>query len=205
MPSLTNELSGSASQGGGLLDNAYFQNVASEFIALLIIVVGGYLIHRFWGRRRLLRFFGIQKSKRIVLYLSNLQIVAGGSLGTGGVARNYSGPALAVDEAAIASAYQRLFNLLIPGMDNLPGVLRWIFLSDVETVIGPSPRDLAQIERIGSIIAFGSPGYNSVSSWVESDLHSAGTFQQNNSAVVISNVPAFTNISAAFLSHCPTN
>lgn len=68
---------------------ALFLNVASEFIALSLIVLVGWVLYYFTRRSPLLAFFNIKKPKRIVLYLSHLRIQPGGAIGIGNVPRSF--------------------------------------------------------------------------------------------------------------------
>jgi hypothetical protein len=49
------------------------ENLVSDVLFLVIAIVGGWLLYKITYRSRLLKFFGIHKSRRITVYLSNLR------------------------------------------------------------------------------------------------------------------------------------
>src|SRR2546423_4358273 len=77
-----------------MFDNPYVQNVLSEFIALGLLFLMGLIVYHFTHRRLLLRFFNINSSKRIVVYLSHLRIRPTGALGIDGQVRSFAESAL---------------------------------------------------------------------------------------------------------------
>jgi hypothetical protein len=139
-----------------MLDNPYVQNVVSEFIALLLIALIGLAIYHITGRRRLLKFFNISRSKNLCLYLSNLSIPSGGSVGVDGVPRSYAGPAIPLYEVHLVPVFQRFFNLLIPGIESMPGFLKSLFLSDVTINVAASPPTQEEVDRNTTLITVGS-------------------------------------------------
>jgi len=54
--------------------------VASDFITIAFLTLAGTLVYRFSRRRGLLRFFGCAKTRKLCLYLSNLDILFGGAI-----------------------------------------------------------------------------------------------------------------------------
>jgi hypothetical protein len=182
-----------------LLDNPYFQNVASEFIALLLLVLGGLALYHATGRRRLLRFFNIHQTKTVAIYFSNVFVPTGGSVGVDGVARSFSGSAIPLSEVHLVPAFQRLFNLLIPGADSLPGFLKYLILSGITVNVMASPGSRDDLERSSSIIAIGSPGYNRASEHIETAFHSFARFVSDNRALQLSSNAAVTDPQAGFV------
>jgi len=114
-----------------MVQNPYFQNVASEFIAIAIIVLVSWTAYRFTQRRALLRFFHCVGTKRVVLYLSNLKIRTGGAIGVDEQPRSFGETAIPLSEVNIIPWFQRLFNFLVPGLSSQPGIFRWLLISDV--------------------------------------------------------------------------
>jgi hypothetical protein len=171
----------------------YVQNVASDFIFLILSALIGLVIHHFSGRRRLLKFFDIERSKNLCLYLSNLSIPVGGSLGVDSVPRSYSGPAIPLYEVHILPIFQRLFNLLIPGLDSVPGFLKTLVLSDVILNVLASPLNQSDVDQESTLITIGSPGYNRASERVERHFHALAKFVNNNSDLQLGNTPPITD------------
>lgn len=170
----------------------YIINLLAEATFLLLLIIGGYL----WlvrGRRPMLRFFGVEQSRRLVIYWSRLRIILGGSVGVDGQQRKFGGQAVPFSETLLLPVYQRLFNYPVPGLSDAPGPLRRVFLADVDLEAAASPVDSAQRDTGGSLIAVGSPGYNGISLWIENSLHAPGRFIQENSAIEVSGVQPFTD------------
>lgn len=150
-----------------LLDNPYFQNIASDLLTVLLLVaVGGfwYLLSR---RRRLLLFFGCSRTRKITLYLSNLEIVRGGALDPEGRPRGYVGSSTPGYELPFIAAAYRLFLSPVPGLSSQPGRWKYIALRDVHLSVSPAPVSTLDINSNATIITVGSIGYNTVSRVVE--------------------------------------
>jgi hypothetical protein len=182
-----------------MLNNPYVQNVASEFIALLLMALIGLAIYHITGRRRLLKFFNMTDSKNLCLYLSNLSIPSGGSLGVDGVPRSYSGPAIPLYEVHLVPGFQRLFNLLIPGIEGMPSFLKSLFLSDVTINAAASPATQKEVDRNTTLITVGSPGYNRASQRVETVFHALAKFVNDNSALQLGDVTPVTDSNCSFV------
>src|SRR4051794_32026907 len=93
-------------------------NIVADFLFLGLTIVGGWLLIRATGRSKLLGFFNVTESKRIVIYLSNLTIYPGGAIGVDGVPRSYQWGAIPQYEVDLIPAFQRLFNVIVPGLES---------------------------------------------------------------------------------------
>lgn len=145
-------------------------NIIADFIFLFIsIFIGwsGFLVLR---RRKLLRFFGIDESKKISIYLSNLKIIEHGSLGSDGKPGLYKGTAVVFNEALQAISLQSLFTYKIPVLNQQPGLLRYLLVADIQFILQAAPLNENEIEKDSTIITFGSPAYNIVSQLIEDNL-----------------------------------
>lgn len=162
-----------------MMDNPYVQNVVSEFIALFMLVFFGYVIYRITGRRKLLAFFHLSKEKRFVTYLSRVTVAMGGSIGVDGKPRSFTGPACAWTEVELIGLIQRLFNYISPGVDNLPGFLKSILISDVTNEFLPSPILQSEVDSQAPFLALGSPAYNAASLRIESDYNPLARFESD--------------------------
>jgi hypothetical protein len=141
--------------------------VASNYIALAIAIVLGALIYRLSRRRRLLRFFGCSRSRRVRLYLSNLDIKRGGAMDPSGLPRSFEGPSTPGYELPFIPAIFRLFLAPVPGLSDQPGWWKSLALRNVEIDTSPSPRSVLDIDESATLITVGSVGYNTVSAEVE--------------------------------------
>jgi hypothetical protein len=182
-----------------ILENNYFINVASEFIFLCLLIFIGFIIYHFSRRRHLLKFFNISDSKKIIIYLSHLRIIPGGALGIDNQPRSFGESAIPLTEVNLIHVFQRLFNFIVPGVENLPGLLKSLLISDVDVCILPSPLNTGEVERSDSFVSIGSPGYNVASAHIENALHPIGTFANNNSAISIYGIPPITDLRCSFV------
>jgi len=182
-----------------VLMNDYVVNVLSEFIALFLLFVFGWGIYRLTRRRKLLRFFNLSESKRILVYLSHLRVQPGGAIGVDGNPRSFGESALPLSEVSLFPIFSRLFNFVVPGVDNLPGVLRWLVISDVEVILAPSPLKAGDVERQATFIAVGSPAYNIASMHIENAFHPIGVIDINNSSISIPGEKSMTDLRYALV------
>jgi|SRR5215813_691608 len=149
------------------------------FVISLIIGGGWYL----WRRRALLSLFQVGKTKPLIIYLSRVEVVQGGSVGVGGVARSFAGPTVTASEASAATVLAGIFEYLIPGLESQPGILKTLFTRDISVFVQPSPISVQQIPPEVSIVSVGSPGYNCVSEWAQGQLNPRVWFSRNNDAL----------------------
>lgn len=151
------------------------------FLGLLVLLGSGWL---WWRRRRLLGLFKVSNSTGLTVLLSRLEILPGGAIGFDGMPRSFEGPAVTATEAAAASALGNLFQYLIPGLDTQPGLLKALFVRNVSVLVVPSPLRVGELPNDRTIVAVGSPGYNSVSAWFEQDLNPLIRFSNNHSSLI---------------------
>jgi hypothetical protein len=134
------------------------------FLFLLMLLGSGLLL---WKRRRLLGLFQVSKNRGLTILLARIEVRQWGSGGFDGHPRSFSGPTVAAGEAAAASALANVFEYLIPGLENQPGLLKTLFTRDVDVAVEPSPMTLAEIPNGRTIVAVGSPAFNIASHWVQ--------------------------------------
>ncbi|MBI4811099.1 MAG: hypothetical protein HY800_06625 [Ignavibacteriales bacterium] len=172
--------------------------IANTIFFVLTVLVGwsAFLLFR---RRKLLKFFGIREQKRITVYLSNIRVTQGGSLGTDGRPRAYSGTTVTVGESLQGNLFMNLFSYLAPGLSSQPGILKYLSVSDVEVVVAPSPLREDDIDKTSTIVTLGSPGYNIVSEWVQRSLNPRMRFTNDNSAITVNGLPNITDGRQSFV------
>lgn len=173
--------------------------VLANIAFTLLVIITGWIIYYFSERRRLLNFFNISSTKRLVIYLSNLRIVQGGSIGTDGKQRNYSGTTVVYNEQIAANKFKESFNYLMPSLSESPSFLSKILFADIKVTSIPSPLSTAEIESNCTIISFGSPGYNLVSEEIEKYKESQVRMANGNTEIDIDNVPNFTSGEDGFI------
>ncbi len=159
----------------------------------------GWIVYFFTERRKLLRFFNIEDTKRLVIYLGNLRIIRGGSLGTDDLPRGYSGTTIVYNEQVTATKFKEQFNYLVPSLSESPSFLSKILFSDIKVISIPSPLTENEIEANCSIISFGSPGYNKVSEVIETYPETKVRFINDNSAIQLDNIPPLQDTLNGFI------
>lgn len=186
------------SWGRVMYENIITGIIANTIFFVLMIAIGwsAFLIAR---RRKLLKFFGIGQTKRIIVYLSNIRVLQGGSVGTDGKPRAYAGTTVTFGEAVQANLFPNLFSYLIPGLTNQPGILKYLLVSDVKVVVSPSPLREEDIDRSSTIVTFGSPGYNVVSQWAERKLVPRMKFSNDNGNIMVDGLPNITDGRQSFV------
>lgn len=158
------------------------ENLVSDIIFLVSLIIFGWLVFRVTYRSKMIKFFGLTKTRRVSIYLSNIRVKKGGSLGVNNLERSYRGSAVAFGEMLVTNKFQNLFNYFLPSLSDNPGFLSKILISDVTVNLICSPLIETDIEIEHTIITIGSPAYNKVSEVVEKTLSSKAKFDVVNSA-----------------------
>lgn len=165
----------------------FFENILVEIIANFIfsaiLILLGWFVYITTRRNRMMDFFNIKKTKRIVIYLSNIIVQRGGSKGYDGVLRNYYGSTVVLQEQVAANKFRETMNYLAPSLSEGSSVLGKILLSDIKISIVASPNEIGEIDSDATIISFGSPGYNIVSKFIEEHPKTICKFIRNNSSI----------------------
>lgn len=171
----------------------------ANFVFLIFTIVFGWSVFLIARRRRLLKFFNVAKSKRLIIYLSNIRVMQGGSIGIDGISRSYSGTTVTFKESLRSSLFQSLFNYLVPGLSHQPGLLKYLLVSDVKIEIQPSPTRIEDLDKNSTIITLGSPGYNLASDWTEKNLLPPIRFKDDNRKIYVEGLEDITNTRQAFV------
>jgi hypothetical protein len=153
------------------------ENIIADILCLVITVALSWAFFALTRRARLLRFFGVDKSRRIIVYLSNLRIVCGGAIGIDNQRRSYQGATAAFQEMLVANHFRDVFNYLLPSLSDKPNILSKLLISDVQVQLLHSPLSQEELERLSPFITLGSPAYNIASSFVEEKLRSQARFE----------------------------
>ena len=174
-------------------------NLISDFLFLLIVIIIGWIFYALTQRSKVLKFFGIDGSRRIAVYLSNLRVQRGGSIGVDGRPRAYQGTAIAFGEMLAANRFREVFNYILPSLSDKPGILSKLLISDIQLQFAPSPLTLGELEHSCSFISLGSPKYNVASGFIETALHSRARFQEDALAILVGDVPPVTDATYGFV------
>lgn len=174
-------------------------NVVSDFIFVAVVILVGWTLFVATRRRQLLRFYGADASRRIVIYLSNLRVIPGGAIGIDNLRRSYQGSTAAFGEMQVASRFRDLFNYLLPSLSERPGVLSKLLISDIQVQLQPSPLSRGEVDRSCPFVTLGSPAYNAASGLAETELNSRARFGEDCSTMVVGDVPPITDATYGFV------
>jgi len=185
------------------------ENILGGFIAnaifTLAVIIMGWLLYYLTERRKLLKFFNINESKRLVVYLSNLWVFRGGSKGIDDNPRAYTGATVVLNELNIANKYKEGLNYLMPSLSESPSLLSKILFADIKVTIIPSPTNQNEIESNTTVVSFGSPGYNLVSKTLEDNPKAAVRFVDDNRAIQVANLPLIKDTQNGFIQRIVLN
>lgn len=169
----------------GITCMGILENLIAEFIFLAILIIFGLLIYYFTKRRKLLKFFGINKWKKLIIYVANLRVQPGGANDYHNIPRSYQGTAIPYGEMLASNHIKHGFSFLIPALSDSPGILSKLGVSDIKIEITPSPVFGIPIEHSCSVISLGSPAYNLVSSLIETNYNSRLRFDPNGLFITV--------------------
>jgi len=187
------------------MTNSILSDLIANVIFTLLIIGFGWTLHYLTERRKLLKFFNITSSKRLVIYLSNIRVQSGGSIGTDNQPRGYFGTTVVLSELVTATKFKENFNYLAPALSESPKFLSKILFADIKVTIVPSVLHSQDIENQTTIISFGSPGYNVVSGEIEGDNRSRVRFTNDNSGITVTNIPVITDVDNGFIQRIVDN
>ncbi len=178
--------------------NEILIGIASNVLTLALVAVAGGIYVLWIKKRKLSAFFGLGKDRRFIVYLSNIFVTSGGSLGIDGKPRSYDGHSVSFLETDIAKRVQNLLQQFLSVQRWMPDFLKSISIHDIDASAHISPRQPSEVNRASSFLALGSPGYNAASyvcehlrsNWVEVRpdgiwFQGAIRLQKRNGAVVM--------------------
>jgi hypothetical protein len=172
-------------------------DVLANILAAIIIGIAGWLLSIilrlpfiYRRRRKLFEFFGVTKDRpQILVYLSTVFVIPGGSVDFRGTPRTFAGPAVPAAELSTIEPVTRLFN--DPSLDSLPSTFRkwlgdkvhWSF-RPIAPVFSSSPDNRNQVKQ-GNIITVGSQYYNSAGDLYTETCNPILKMTPNNQGMVI--------------------
>jgi hypothetical protein len=180
---------------GGVLEN-----IVADIIFLAILTVSAaalVIVTRWRTHARLLRFLGCRSDQpRLFVFFSTLVVTRFGSIGFGGVAQSYSGPAVPEAEYlltrtisdAVETPSRSLFSrFLILAIQRIPWdrMKRWLGPQEVEVRYELSPLQVPVPLPNAATICLGSPGYNYVTHTYLSTLNPLLTFGPGSNPGII--------------------
>ncbi len=178
-------------------------NLISDLIFLVLVTLLAFMGGVIWirsRRRRIMRFFGISQTRRIVVYLSNIRVVQGGSIGVDGVSRSFSGETVSFEEMRVAGEFANLFAFPFPKISqSLSGFLSGWLVDTTRIQLQRSPVSETEIDRSTCLVTLGSPAYNIVSQCVEQDTNCHAKFSEDMSSITAYNLPPIDDVRYSFL------
>ena len=152
------------------------EGVVANVVTLIVLYLVGRLVYRVVVRTNLKDFFHLGPSG-LVVYASRLAVMPGGSLGRIGLPLSYGGDALPEYELESVNKIERFLSGFHPTSNGSAGVLgqlRWQDTS-LEVKLAPAAPG-GNITEPGCLISIGSPGYNTVSQWIETRFPDLAVF-----------------------------
>lgn len=191
-------------------------NLFSDLIFSLLTIAFFYFIYVVKQRKMMLHFFNISSKKKIVIYISNLEVIKFGSIGVDGRKYSFQGRAIPFEESTAAAHLKNQFNYFVLSQGGNDGLINKILLSDIETIVFPAPADGELFEQNTTVISIGLPPYNKVSEIIQEKHNPIARFEtqqisedingqnktpsQYNSNVGTANVSNFPNTSGSSIS-----
>jgi hypothetical protein len=172
---------------GWLVHNPYAVNVESDVLSLIILGSLGFIVFFATRRRRVRSFFGLTKTGRLLVYVSNLHLSSFESHGADGTRRSYSGGAVPEYETHLIAAIQQFFDSVTPSARQRSGPLSLLRWADIKVEIVPSPPSTDTLRSDGAMLAIGSPGYNAASQAIENEPRTLARFADDNMSILITN------------------
>ena len=177
-------------------------NLAASAVFTICLVFFGWALIAI-RRKPLLHFFGIVDTRHLRVYTSHVRVDPKSpfTLAVDGSLRSFAGSSVPIGEMGLLEDFYSLFSSvsLTAGAD-IPGELGNILFSDIRIESMPSPLSIDQIDTTNSVISFGSPAYNRVSEWIETELHSIGRFTDDlQPKIAIPNLDPFSDPLIGFI------
>lgn len=169
------------------------------FWPVLIFII--WAVYSHFRRRPLLSFFGVYRTRRLYLFLSQISVLSGGSIGNDRRPRSFQGRAITFLESLAIARFQHLFRVPAKGIGTFVRHFRRIVLDDVVVEAFPAQHTLTDFDRSTSFVTLGSPGYNGVSGWIERNRSIFAQFADDNKMISINgvNVQSDAHPNLAFL------
>lgn len=153
------------------------ENLISDVIFIVLAIIASAIWVSLTNRRKLQLFFHTTDTKRLVVYLSAINVLPFGATGKSGKKLSYQGQAVAYGEMQGANQIKNLFSFIIPKLTEVSQTIGKLFLSDVVVQTTISPSESSFFDSQASFIALGSPAYNSAAASIESLDKNVAKFQ----------------------------
>lgn len=144
-----------------------FENIVADVLLIILGIVVAWVWVRLTYRKRLQDFFNVGEVKRLLIYISRIDVKAFGAIGVDKYKMSYEGVSVDYQEMQVANQIKELFSFFIPKLAEASKSIGSLLLSDVYVQVLVSPQNESDIDAQSPIITLGSPALNKVSSFVE--------------------------------------
>jgi len=155
-------------------------NIFANLITVVVLLVIGWLFYISFGRRKLMKFFGVEREKILQIYV--------GTVSNPNAPKGFVG----FEEISEAKNLEGLFKSVIPGLADQPGLLKFLQVSDIQTAILPAALNSKDVTLTHSLISLGCPTSNFASALLEKELRSPVKFNLDPFSLQIPRLPPIT-------------
>jgi hypothetical protein len=145
-----------------------WNGLLTNIITLILTLLIAWLLYASFGRRGLLKFFGVEEGKLLRIYVGHIPVPS--------VPKGFVG----FEEITEAKNIEALLKSVIPGLGDQPGLLKFLQVADIKTEILPGQPNHADVTLDYSFISLGSPSSNFASRLLETELKNPITSDVNS-------------------------
>ena len=120
---------------------AVFENIVADILLIFLGVFGAWAWARLTYRRRLQDFFNIGDVKRLLIYISRIDVKAFGAIGIDKYKMSYEGVSVDYQEMQVANQIKELFSFFIPKLAEASKSIGSLLLSDINVQVLVSPEN----------------------------------------------------------------
>lgn len=152
-----------------------FVNLFADFIIVFISIFAADIFY-LWPRLRLRKFFGLDDSRNIAIYVSNIRYdpMKAPAVGVDDQSATIGAGTETVSfrELMAANYFQELLTRLFPSLPELVSVLGKLRISGVQVQILPSPKEQEDFDPTPPFISIGGTAFNAASGFIQKNLKS---------------------------------
>jgi hypothetical protein len=159
-------------------------NVWQNIWSSLLVIILGIIFIIIFQKRKLLEFFGLNKSKKLTVYFSTLFIPTGTANTHNLQNISFQGPAIPEYEYKVIPFFSELFTSINVGESVLSGIINRLLIGDAVITYLSSPLTFNSTSS-NNIISLGGPGANVVTYNFMINRQTWLKFTNNNSSIEI--------------------
>ena len=144
-----------------------FENIVADALFIILGIIGAWAWARLTHRRLLQDFFNVSDVRRLLIYISRIDVKAFGAIGVDKYKMSYEGVSVDYQEMQVGNQIKELFSFFIPKLAETSKSIGSLLLSDISVQVLVSPENESDIDGQSPIITLGSPALNKVSFFVE--------------------------------------